>query len=258
VTVTPTVDDAVRSHVSWMTALAGLPGGATWTDGPLRWAYDASSRTLHAMFPDTVPVDAVRRGLDRAREHGAAHVAVWSAVDASRPDLVDIGFEVGWQPWWMGAATATFDDGPVRLSRRVVAARRAGPREAARQPLLDRADTWRAEARAPGERCVGGAWGHLGGGAAGLYDMVVGPGPRPRHLGGRRGRTPRRRPAGAQRHPGGRAALHRVRVHPPRRGPDLVVARTGADRPCRRHLGTGPRLRRAPPGDDGFWERVGG
>ena len=169
----PTVDDAVASHVSWMTALAGLPGGATWTDGPLRWAYDAPYGTLHALFPDRVCVDAARRGLDRAQEHGAAHVAIWSAVDVARPELLDVGFEVGWQPWWMGVATADLDDGPVRLARRVGASLRAGVREAARQPLLARADTWRAEARVDGHR-VGRAWGHRSGAVAGLYDMAVG------------------------------------------------------------------------------------
>ena len=168
----PAVDDAVRSHVSWMTALAGLPGGTTWADGPLHWAYDAPYGTLHALFPDTVPVDAARRGLAWAGEHGAAHVAVWSAVDVERPELVDLGFEVGWAPWWMGRSTAGVDEGPVRLARRAGLSLHTRPSDRARQPLLGRPDTFRIEARAEGHY-AGRAWGHVHDGAAGLYDMAI-------------------------------------------------------------------------------------
>jgi GNAT superfamily N-acetyltransferase len=168
----PTVDDAVRSHVSWMTALAGLAGGATWTDGSLRWAYDGPYGTLHALFPDEVSVDAARRGLERARSMNAAHVAVWSASDVERPELEEIGFEVGWQPWWMGRATAGVDEESLRLARCAVLSVRARPREQARQPLLDRDDVFRIDARADG-RYAGRAWGHLQDTAAGIYDMMI-------------------------------------------------------------------------------------
>lgn len=169
---TPTVEDAVRSHISWMTALAGLPGGATWGDGALRWAYDGPYRTAHALFPDEVPVDAARSGVERARSMDAAHVAIWSATDVERPDLAEAGFEVGWQPWWMGRTTAGVDEETLRLARRAVPSVRARPSEQARQPLLDRDDVFRLEARADG-RYAGRAWGHVHDGAAGLYDMVI-------------------------------------------------------------------------------------
>lgn len=168
----PTVDDAVRSHVSWINALAALPGGTTWSDGPLHWAYDAPYGTLHALFPDEVPLDAARRGLERARSMNAAHVAIWSATDVERLELGEIGFEVGWQPWWMGRATARVEQESMRLARRAVPSVRARPREQARQPLLDRDDVFRIEARADG-RYAGRAWGHVHDGAAGLYDMVI-------------------------------------------------------------------------------------
>lgn len=170
--VRPTVDDAVRSHISWMTALAGLPGGTTWTDGPIHWAYDGPFGTLHALFPDTVPVDAARRGLDRAASMNAAHVAIWSATDVERPELARLGFEVGWQPWWMGRSTAGVDEESLRLARRAVLSVRARPREQTRQPLLERDDVFRIEARAEG-RYAGRAWGHVHDAAAGLYDMVI-------------------------------------------------------------------------------------
>ena len=168
----PTVDDAVRSHISWMTAVAGLPGGMTIDDGSWRWSYDAPNGTLHALFPQTMDVDAACRALDRARELDAAHVAVWSATDVERPELVDIGFEVGWSPCWMGRSTAGVDEAPLRLGRRTMVSVRARPRERDRQPLLERPDTFRIEARAGGAY-AGRAWGHVHGGAAGLYDMVV-------------------------------------------------------------------------------------
>ena len=170
--VSPTVDDAVRSHVSWLTALAGLPGGTTWTEGSVRWAYDGPYGTAHALFPDEVPVGAARSGIERARSMGAAHVAIWSAVDVERPELEEVGFEVGWQPWWMGRATAGVDEESLRLARRALLSVRARPREQARQPLLDRNDVFRIEARSDG-RYAGRAGGHVHDGAAGLYDMVI-------------------------------------------------------------------------------------
>ncbi len=169
---TPTVSDAVRSHVLWMTALAGLPGGTTWADGAIRWAYDAPYGTLHALFPDEVPLESVRGGLSRARSLSAAHVAIWSATDVERPELGEVGFVVGWQPWWMGRPTAGVNEEALRIARRAVGSVRAREHEQARQPLLNRDDVFRIEARADG-RYAGRAWGHVYDGAAGLYDMAI-------------------------------------------------------------------------------------
>jgi GNAT superfamily N-acetyltransferase len=166
------VADCVRAHVAWFTALAMSTGGRVWTDGPLTWAWVPSERTVHALFPEDVPDEVIARGLADARHVRARSVAVWSAVDRTRPELLAAGFEEGWQPWWMTAPTADL----VRPTdtTRVFLTSSTGKDDAGSGPLLGHGHTWRAEARVD-DRYAGRAWIHVEGDLAGLFDMEVWP-----------------------------------------------------------------------------------
>ena len=166
------VADAVASHVSWMRAQAALSPHGVWDSGSSHWAWSADSRSLHGIFPVETPPEIVGEVVERADALGAVEVSVWSAVDVERPELDSLGFQVGWQPCWMTAPTEGFDPGRVLLSRRAGLSVRARPHERHLQPLLDRDDVWRAEARSDA-RYAGRAWLHVTGEVAGLYDMAV-------------------------------------------------------------------------------------
>ncbi|HEY5822029.1 MAG TPA: GNAT family N-acetyltransferase [Propionibacteriaceae bacterium] len=178
------VADCVGAHVAWFTAKATLSAGWVWNDGLVRWAWVPTERTMHGLFPESVPTQTAERAFRDARRLRARSVAIWSDVDLERPELEDAGFEVGWQPWWMSAPTDGFEAsafGPAGQSRvRLTADPR--PDDAGSAGLLTRPNTWRAEATVDGAY-AGRAWIHLDGTTAGLFDMEVWPRFRRRGLG---------------------------------------------------------------------------
>ncbi len=166
------VSDCVRAHVAWYTTRAELTGGQVWTDGPVTWAWVPSEKTLHALFPEVIPAEVLTRGVAGARRLRARSIAVWSAADQARPELLAAGFDQGWQPWWMTAPTADFV--PLGAAARAFLTDTAGRDDSGPAPLLGHGHTWRAEARVKG-RYAGRAWIHLVGDLAGLFDMEVWP-----------------------------------------------------------------------------------
>src|SRR5258708_34802728 len=80
---------------------AGL-GGQDWTDGPLAWVREGNHQSL--MFPERIPADALRRGVEQARDTRTRAVGAWLDAEADAPPLAAAGFEPVWGPWWMTAA----------------------------------------------------------------------------------------------------------------------------------------------------------
>lgn len=172
------IADCVRSHVAWISLQAVACGGATGTAGAIDWAWVPPSRTLHLLFPDKPGEGDVESALAIADGVGATATALWSARDRRLPQLRDLGFTAGWQPWWMQAD-------PTRVRAEVPRVRLATavpPQDAGLAPLLGRPDALLAEAVVDG-RFAGRAWLHLDGEIAGLYDMEVLPAFQRRGLG---------------------------------------------------------------------------
>lgn len=132
-----------------------------WTDGPLTWTDGPDGQNL--MFPETMSTAAVRRGVDRAREHGHEIVGAWLSRDADPKPLADAGFERGWSPWWM---TADLSDWRPAADPRI---------ELEQQPAHgddDARSAWYAAAYTPdARRFAGRAWAFLDADLAGIFDM---------------------------------------------------------------------------------------
>ena len=143
---------------------------------PVRWSWQAHDRQLMLNFPRAVDAAAANQGVTAARERGACIVGAWLASDVDASALETVGFERGWEPWWMAAALESIvdpDDDRVTITADVTEYGPAGQR------LLSLADApnaraWHAVARLDGH-FAGRAWAFAPGDIAGIYDMDVWP-----------------------------------------------------------------------------------
>ena len=177
----PTVEACEAAQTSWFTSRATVLGGQTWTDGPLLWTREGDEQNL--MFPDRIPADAVRRGVDRAREAGVRIIGAWLGTEIDTSALAAAGFERGWSPWWMTAAVADVgapDDPRIELQQDTVdyTGEYAAYRDTLKLTRVRPQHTWYAAAYddRKGRRFAGRAWSHLPSGeTAGVFDMEVWP-----------------------------------------------------------------------------------
>src|SRR5256885_17257190 len=93
-----TIAHCEAAQTCWYRCRATL-FGETWSDGPLTWMREDDAQNL--MFPTRIPGDALRRGLERARDSGVRMVGAWLGSDVDASALAAAGFERGWAPWWM-------------------------------------------------------------------------------------------------------------------------------------------------------------
>lgn len=174
----PTVEACEAAQTCWFACRAAALGGQSWTDGPLRWIREGGEQSL--MFPTRIPIDAVRRGVERARETGVRSVGAWLGAEVDASALAAAGFERGWEPWWMTAPVADVGrpDDP-----RVVLQEESGDytgeyADYAATLKLTRVrprHTWYAAAYGRNGGFAGRAWSHLTGETAGVFDMNVWP-----------------------------------------------------------------------------------
>lgn len=171
-----TVTECEVSQARWNEAVALAGGGSVWEDGGLRWAWQPHSAHLMLSFPCVVDAAAAERGVQFARRHNARIIGAWLSHDSDATALEAVGFDRGWEPWWMAAPLSTVaeaDDPRVALCSEV-------PEYGEGEQLLltltrgvpPRA--WHAVAREQG-RLAGHAWSIVGDGVAGIYDMEVWP-----------------------------------------------------------------------------------
>ena len=171
-----TVVECEISQTRWNRAVAIAGGGAVWEDRGLNWSWQAHNGHLMLSFPRAIDPAAARGGIEFAREHGACIVGAWLSTDTDPTALEAVGFERGWEPWWMAApldAIAQPDDPRATLSTDVP---EYGPNG---QRLLSLAhgaqpNAWHAVARVDGH-FAGRVWCLAGGDVAGIYDMDVWP-----------------------------------------------------------------------------------
>jgi GNAT superfamily N-acetyltransferase len=174
-----TVADCERVQTDWFRTRAHTLGGTVWSDDGLLWTDGPDGMNL--MFPRTLSVAAVWRGVEQARDLGRDIVGAWLGVDVDATVLADAGFERGWSPWWM---TAHLADVPESTDPRVRLAQDsddyAGEHLAYRDQLaLTRvrpACAWYAAAHTTRSgHFAGRAWSFRDGDLAGVFDMDVRP-----------------------------------------------------------------------------------
>ncbi len=171
-----TVAECEASQTQWNQALAIAGGGLAWEDGGLKWAWQAHDAQLMLSFPRMIDLAAAKRGVQFAREHDVSLIGAWLSPETDAAPLEALGFERGWEPWWMAApldAIAAPDDPRIALSTDIP---EYGPNG---QRLLslargERPRAWHAAARVDG-RLAGRAWSLVGGDIGGVYDMEVWP-----------------------------------------------------------------------------------
>jgi GNAT superfamily N-acetyltransferase len=171
-----TVAECETTQTQWNLALARAGGGAVWEDDGLLWSWQAHDGQLMLNFPRSIDTAAARRGVEFAREHDARVVGAWLSTATDPGALLAVGFDRGWEPWWMAAplhAIREPDDPRVTVSTDVPEYGPGGQR------LLtlaqgDHPNAWHAVARVD-RRFAGRAWAFVAGGVAGIYDMDVWP-----------------------------------------------------------------------------------
>ena len=171
-----TVAECELNQAAWNCAVALAVGGTVWEDQGLHWAWQPHNGHLMLNFPRSVDAAAAQRGVEFARAQQAQVVGAWLSRDTDAAPLEAVGFERGWEPWWMAArleAIAEPDDARVQLSgdvpeygphgQRMLSLATSDPRRA-----------WHAVARVDGQ-FAGRAWSLPVGDVAGVYDMDVWP-----------------------------------------------------------------------------------
>jgi GNAT superfamily N-acetyltransferase len=166
-----------RVQTEWFTARALRLGGSAWDDGPLFWTDGPDGQNL--MFPRAIPLNALDRGIERAREHGHELVGAWLENETDASALADRGFERGWAPWWMAADLGGIQpasDPRIHLGvlEEDIADEPSGYGEHLELARLEPERAFYAAARVDGSH-AGHAWAYLDGETAGIFDLDVWP-----------------------------------------------------------------------------------
>ncbi|GAA1987872.1 GNAT family N-acetyltransferase [Catenulispora subtropica] len=170
------VADCEAAQTCWYRCRAALLG-EEWGDGPLAWMREDDH--LHLMFPTRIPPDALRRGLERARDSGVRSVGAWLGLETDASALMAAGFERGWAPWWMTAPVGDVGAaGDPRIELQEDTSDYHGEYAGYRASLALTRErpqhSWYAAAYDDrGGGFAGRAWSHLTGETAGVFDMEV-------------------------------------------------------------------------------------
>lgn len=171
-----TVTECEFSQTGWNEALALAGGGTVWEDSGLRWAWQPHNAHLMLSFPRVIDAAAAERGVQFARAHEVRIVGAWLSTDTDAAALEAVGFERGWEPWWM---VAQLSGVPEPTDERVTLCSEVPEYGADGQQLLalargEHRRAWHAVAREDG-RLAGHAWTLVDDDVAGIYDMEVSP-----------------------------------------------------------------------------------
>ncbi|MFC4243888.1 GNAT family N-acetyltransferase [Gryllotalpicola reticulitermitis] len=166
-----------RVQTDWFQLRAERLGGTVWDDGPLHWTDGPDGQNL--MFPRSIPLDAVERGVERARANGHELVGCWVENDTDASPLAELGFERGWSPWWMTASLERISqsiDPRVHLGALPgdVSDEQGGYGRLLELAQIEPDRTFYAAARVDGV-LAGHAWSFMSGENAGIFDLDVWP-----------------------------------------------------------------------------------
>ena len=167
-----TIAQCQRLQSAWFAALATATGGRTFSTHGCTWAWLPARSQLMLLFPEEVSPAGIRPALAEGSRLGAKTVGVWLNGAVRSTALSGLGFDPGWQPWWMAAPAeraAAYDDNPAELSTEVP--EYLGP--LARELRVVRSQprqAWHAETRVGGN-VVGAAYGFYPSGVTGLKGL---------------------------------------------------------------------------------------
>lgn len=113
------IRDCEAVQTDWLRTSAIAKGGRTFSTHGIDWAWNPAERALYGLFPERVDEAGLRPALAEAVRLGAKTVGLWSNAAVRVPQALALGFEIGWQPWWMAAAVAEVppDDAPLATHR---------------------------------------------------------------------------------------------------------------------------------------------
>lgn len=162
-------------QTEWFRLRAERLDGTVWDDGPLFWTDGPDGQNL--MFPRSIPLDPLDRGIERARASGREIVGAWVENETDASALAERGFERGWAPWWMTAPLDKIDQTPdprVHLGALDddIADERSGYGRFLEFAALEPGRAFYAAARVDGV-LAGHAWSFVSGENAGIFDLDV-------------------------------------------------------------------------------------
>lgn len=112
-----TVAECEINQTQWNLAVAVAGGGSVWVDGGLQWSWQAHNGQLTLNFPRAIDAPGAMRGVEFARERGAEVVGAWLSPETDATTLEAVGFERGWEPWWMAAQLDAIHELPLVSER---------------------------------------------------------------------------------------------------------------------------------------------
>lgn len=90
-------------HRNWLTKLAEVTGGHTFSTHESEWLWLPARRQLVLLYPQRIAPAGIRPGLTEASRLGAQSVSVWMNNAVNYAPLEAFGFRRGPQPQWMSA-----------------------------------------------------------------------------------------------------------------------------------------------------------
>lgn len=102
--------DCESVQAGWLRQSAIAVGGKTFRTHQLEWAWNPAESTLYGFFPRAVEEAGLRPALAEATRLGAKTVGIWANAAIRVPQALKLGFETGWQPWWMTADISACTD----------------------------------------------------------------------------------------------------------------------------------------------------
>lgn len=100
------IRDCEAVQAEWLKQSALARGGKLFSTHRMDWAWNPAERTLSGLFPEAVDAAGLRPALAEAVRLGAATVGLWTNAAVRAKSAIELGFEIGWKPWWMAAAVA--------------------------------------------------------------------------------------------------------------------------------------------------------
>lgn len=164
------------NQADWYRTKSRALGGTRWHEGPLEFIGPSSDGEVMLAFPTAIPERDLRAGVQQAWDLGYTSIGAWLRRTHEAGPLEAVGFERGWEPWWMAARLAAR---PVETDPRVRLEDATPEYDHHGRAMLGMTaekprNKWHAVARIDGQ-LAGRAWLHGDGQTAGIYDMEVWP-----------------------------------------------------------------------------------
>lgn len=109
------IRDCELVQAEWLRQSAVAAGGKIFSTHNINWAWNPEEQSLYALFPASAEGSGLRPALAEAVRLGVKTVGIWANAAVRLPQALQLGFEAGWQPWWMAASVfeIPLDESPL-------------------------------------------------------------------------------------------------------------------------------------------------